>query len=198
MSGARNALPEGALIAFYGDDFTGSAAVMEVLAFAGLETVLFLRPPTAKQLADFPRARAIGIAGTARSQTPAWMRSELPAIFMALKSLGTSIVQYKICSTLDSAPQLGSIGQAAELGLAVIGGAWTPILAAAPVMGRYQAFGRFYATAEGRTYRLDRHPVMSRHPATPIDEADVRLFLSRQTVAPIGLVDVTGAMRESG
>ncbi len=39
-------LPDGPLIAFYGDDFTGSSAVMEITAFAGLPTVLFLNPPT--------------------------------------------------------------------------------------------------------------------------------------------------------
>ncbi len=39
-------LPDGRLVAFYGDDFTGSAAVMEVLTFAGLPTVLFLDTPT--------------------------------------------------------------------------------------------------------------------------------------------------------
>ena len=28
-------LPEGPLVAFYGDDYTGSSAAMEALAFAG-------------------------------------------------------------------------------------------------------------------------------------------------------------------
>ena len=31
-------LPDGLLLTFYGDDFTGSSAVMEVLTFAGLPT----------------------------------------------------------------------------------------------------------------------------------------------------------------
>ena len=35
----------GPLIAWYGDDFTGSASVMEVLEFGGLPSVLFLQPP---------------------------------------------------------------------------------------------------------------------------------------------------------
>jgi uncharacterized protein YgbK (DUF1537 family) len=34
-------LPQGPLIAWYGDDFTGSAATMEALTFAGLPAVLF-------------------------------------------------------------------------------------------------------------------------------------------------------------
>ena len=39
---AAPTLPDGPLLTFYGDDFTGSSAVMEVTAFAGLPTVLFL------------------------------------------------------------------------------------------------------------------------------------------------------------
>jgi uncharacterized protein YgbK (DUF1537 family) len=184
------ALPAGPLIAFYGDDFTGSAAVMEVLTFAGLDTVLFLAAPTAEQLAAFDGYRGVGIAGTARSQTPAWMERELPPVYEALARLGAPVIQYKICSTLDSSPVLGSIGKAAEIGMAVFGGGWHPILPAAPAIGRYQAFGHFFALAEGTPYRLDRHPTMSRHPATPIDESDVRLHLGRQTTEPVGLIDL--------
>ena len=66
----RAALPEGLLVAWYGDDFTGSAAVMEVLTFAGLPSVLFLDLPTPAQLARFARLRGIGIASTARAHGP--------------------------------------------------------------------------------------------------------------------------------
>ena len=70
-------LPDGPLIAFLGDDFTGSAATMEVLSFAGLPTVLFLAPPTKAQAARFGAMRGIGIATTARSQSPDWMARHL-------------------------------------------------------------------------------------------------------------------------
>jgi uncharacterized protein YgbK (DUF1537 family) len=43
-------LRDGPLVAFYGDDFTGSSASMEVLAFAGLPTVLFLDLPGAPRI----------------------------------------------------------------------------------------------------------------------------------------------------
>lgn len=198
MTQAPQTLPPGRLVAFYGDDFTGSAAAMEVLAFAGIDTVLFLAPPTAAQLAEFGQARAIGIAGTARSQSPEWMERELPVIFHALAALDAPIVQYKICSTLDSSPDLGSIGRAAEIGLSMVGGAWAPILAAAPSMGRYQAFGHFFAAAEGTIWRLDRHPTMSRHPTTPIHESDIRLHIGQQTELPIGLIDVTALKSGKG
>ena len=49
------------LLAFYGDDFTGSTDAMEALALSGLRTVLFLSAPTPEFLArKFPDLRCIG------------------------------------------------------------------------------------------------------------------------------------------
>ena len=45
----------------------------------------------------------------------------------------------------------------------------------APQLKRYTAFGHLFAGYQGQTYRIDRHPVMSRHPVTPMDEADLTL-----------------------
>jgi 3-oxoisoapionate kinase len=177
------------VLAFYGDDFTGSAATMDVLSLAGLETVLFLEPPTREALARFPGVRAVGLAGDARTRSPAWMRAELPGIFARLRRLGAPILHYKVCSTLDSAPHVGSIGTAAEIGLAA--GGTAPLVVASPDIGRWQAFGTLFARAgDGAVYRLDRHPTMSAHPVTPMDEADVRRHLARQTGLRIGLVDL--------
>jgi uncharacterized protein YgbK (DUF1537 family) len=44
--------------------------------------------------------------------------------------------------------------------------------------------------SEGKVYRLDRHPSMSKHPVTPADESDLRLHLGRQTSKKIGLIDI--------
>ena len=185
-------LPDGRLVAWYGDDFTGAAAVMEVLSFAGLESVLFFAPPTVDQLSRFPNARGIGIAGTARARSPAWMEASLPPVFKEMAKYGAAINHYKICSTLDSSAQLGSIGRAIELGIPLLAEAddWHAFLVAAPAIQRYQAFGNLFAGASGMVYRLDRHPVMCRHPVTPMDEADVRLHLEHQTRLPIGLVSI--------
>jgi 3-oxoisoapionate kinase len=183
------------LIAYYGDDYTGSAAVMEVMTFAGLPTVLFLDLPSLEQLARFSDCRAIGVAGIARSQTPDWMDCTLPAIYARLAEYDAPIVHYKLCSTLDSAPHVGSIGRAADLGLLALPGEWCPLVVAAPALGRYQAFGNLFASVEGKGYRLDRHPTMAHHPVTPMAEADVRQHLSRQTQRRIGLIDFV-AMKE--
>lgn len=183
------ALPEGRLVTFYGDDYTGSSAVMEVLSFAGVPTVLFLGAPTPERVARFGDFRALGVAGVARSQSPRWMEEHLPPVFRQLAALNAPIAHYKVCSTFDSSPDVGSIGKAIELAEPVLGGAWHPLVVGTPAIARYQAFGNLFAAIDGTGYRLDRHPVMARHPVTPMDEADVRAHLSRQTDIPIGLVD---------
>jgi 3-oxoisoapionate kinase len=194
---APRALPGGPLVAFYGDDFTGSSAAMEALAFAGLETVLFLSAPTPERLAAFAGFRGIGIAGVARSRDPAWMDRHLPPVFRLLKSLGAPVVHYKVCSTFDSAPHIGSIGRAIDIAAELFDG-WVPLVVGEPSMGRFQCFGHLFAMAQGRGYRLDRHPTMAQHPVTPMDEADLGRHLARQTDKPIGLVDFVAMKRGQG
>jgi uncharacterized protein YgbK (DUF1537 family) len=42
---------------------------------------------------------------------------------------------------------------------------------------------------KGVGYRLDRHPTMSRHLVTPMDESDLGRHLAKQTARSIGLID---------
>jgi len=177
-------------LSYYGDDFTGSTDVMEVLAWAGLPGVLFLETPSEAMLARFPEARSIGIAGESRGRSPEWMSEHLPAVFDRLKGLGAPVCQYKVCSTFDSSPEAGSIGRALEIGLEAFDSPWAPIVVGAPKLRRYQAFGNLFARIDTETYRLDRHPTMSRHPVTPMGESDLRRHLSAQTERSIGLVDL--------
>ena len=196
-------LPAGLLLAFYGDDFTGSSAVMEVMTFAGLPALMFVAPPTAAQIERFSNYRAIGIASVARAQPPSWMDAHLPSAFSALAALGAPVTHYKICSTLDSSPTIGSIGRAIDIAAPILGaraGAaqWTPLVVAAPAIRRYQAFGNLFAGYGDAVYRLDRHPVMQAHPVTPMREADVRLHIGEQTARPIGLIDYLSMKDGSG
>ncbi|MGI9522356.1 MAG: four-carbon acid sugar kinase family protein [Hyphomicrobiaceae bacterium] len=188
MTDGPTSLPDGCLIAWYGDDFTGAAAVMEVLTFSGLSSVLFLGVPTVNQLKDFTGYRGMGIAGVARSKSPDWMDEHLPQIFNVMSTYGAPINHYKTCSTFDSAPHIGSIGKACDIAIPTLGGSWHPLFVAAPEIERYQTFGNLFAGISGVPYRLDRHPVMSRHPITPMHEADITRHLSRQTETPLGLV----------
>ena len=169
------------LLTFYGDDFTGSTDVMEALSSNGIETVLFTRLPSADRVAAFPGARAIGLAGTSRSQSPEWMDRHLPDAFAWLSGLGARFCHYKVCSTFDSAPHRGSIGRAMELGLAAFNQKRTHIVVGAPQLRRYTFAGHLFAGFRDGIYRIDRHPVMSRHPATPMHEADLVTHLGAQT-----------------
>ncbi|GHF64791.1 four-carbon acid sugar kinase family protein [Seohaeicola zhoushanensis] len=189
------ALPDGVLLAFYGDDFTGSTDAMEVTARAGLRTILFTRRPEQQDLDRFSDYQVIGVAGTARAQGPDWMAQNLPETFAALASLKPKVLQYKVCSTFDSSPETGSIGRAAELGAQAVPAGWLPAIVGAPQLGRWQVFGNLFATAAGVQYRIDRHPTMSRHPVTPMKEADLRQHIALQTSLPVMGIDLGDMMR---
>jgi 3-oxoisoapionate kinase len=191
-------LPEGLLLAYYGDDFTGSTDAMEAMTAAGVSTVLFLDTPTPEALARFPEARCVGIAGSSRGRSAAWMREALPPAFASLAALGAPVLQYKVCSTFDSSPEVGSIGAAIDIGVRHMRGRWSPMVIGAPRLKRYQVFGNLFAAVDGVGYRLDRHPTMARHPVTPMDEADLRRHLARQTARRIELVDMLQLRADEG
>jgi len=188
-------LPE-KVLAWYGDDFTGSTDVLEMLSLYGIPAVLFLERPDPSRFSGY---RAFGWASSSRSRSPEWMDAELPGAFESLAALGAPVIHYKVCSTFDSSPTIGNIGRAMEIGQRVIGG-WVPIVAAAPALRRYTFFGHLFAANDGVVHRIDRHPTMSRHPVTPMDEADLRLHMGRQTSRRIGLMsleDVAAADAEA-
>lgn len=177
-------------VGWLGDDFTGAAAVMEVLAFAGVPAVLFTEIPSRGLAARFAGARGIGLATTVRSQPPDVMQETLAPAFAWLAALSPAILHYKLCSTFDSAPHLGSIGRAIEIGLNHRQARAVPLVTAAPQMRRYQAFGHLFAGTTDGVFRLDRHPVMARHPATPMRESDLLRHLAEQTDLPSALIDL--------
>jgi uncharacterized protein YgbK (DUF1537 family) len=183
------------LLAYYGDDFTGSTDALEFLSRAGARTALFIAPPTPAQLATYPGLDAIGVAGLTRAMPPDAMQAVLEPAFAQLRELAPRHVHYKVCSTFDSSPTIGSIGRAIEVGRAVFpANAFVPLLVAAPPLGRYCAFGNLFARlgigSDGGIFRLDRHPSMSKHPTTPADESDLRRHLARQTSLQTGLLDL--------
>jgi uncharacterized protein YgbK (DUF1537 family) len=141
-------------------------------------------------LGRYPDCRAIGVAGESRSRNPQWMSDNLPAIFGRLLELRAGICHYKVCSTFDSSPLFGSIGRAIEIGQDVFRTPWVPVAVAAPHLRRYVLFGNLFAAAGGEIHRIDRHPTMRHHPVTPMDEADLRLHLARQTSRPVELLDI--------
>lgn len=179
------------IMGFYGDDFTGSTDAMECLELNGIPAALYLQPPTIDQIeADFPGIRSVGIAGITRSLPVSRLEEELRPAFEAIRRLDPEFVHYKICSTFDSSPEVGSIGKAIDLGWDIFRPEVVPVMVGAPFLRRYVVFGNLFARVGDTTYRLDRHPTMSRHPVTPMGESDLRLHLGAQTGKPIGLLDV--------
>jgi uncharacterized protein YgbK (DUF1537 family) len=178
--------------AYYGDDFTGATDTLATLAQAGLRSVLFLDVPGQRELAAAGPLDALGIAGVARSLAPADMRTELAPVVDFFASLPAALLHYKCCSTFDSAPDVGNLHEAAAaLRRLVPGQRLLPIVGGQPSLGRYCAFGQLFASAGegGEVVRIDRHPTMSRHPVTPMHEADLRLHLAAQGWSRLGLVD---------
>jgi uncharacterized protein YgbK (DUF1537 family) len=184
----------GLLLAYYGDDFTGSTDALESLSLAGARTALFIAPPAPAQLSRYAGLQAVGVAGLTRSMPPAEMETQLRAAFPALRALGAPHVHYKICSTFDSSPAIGSIGRAIDIGVDIFRARFVPLLVGAPALGRWCVFGNLFARmgtgGPGAIHRLDRHPSMSRHPVTPACESDLRLHLARQTKKRIALLDI--------
>ena len=174
-------------LAFYGDDFTGSTDALEVLAFAGLNCALFLDVPDEKTLSELGPFDAIGVAGASRAMSPAEMNAQLAPVLAAMSRLPVPLVHYKVCSTFDSSPAIGSIGRVMDLSRAAFGDSAIPIVAATPALGRYCAFGNLFARSatDGRVHRIDRHPIMSVHPVTPMHEADLARHLGEQTAMTI-------------
>lgn len=178
---------------FYGDDFTGATDALATAAEGGLRSLLFLRVPDEALLERAGPLDAVGIAGAARSMPPVEMAAELAPIAALAQRLRPRVLHYKVCSTFDSAPDVGSIGAAVAALRPAAGVPWTAIVGGQPQLGRYCLFGQLFAAAGtgGEVFRIDRHPTMSQHPVTPMGEADLRWHLAAQGLAPLALLPWT-------
>jgi uncharacterized protein YgbK (DUF1537 family) len=179
-------------IFFVGDDFTGASDNAAQYSRHGQRTVLLFALPDAAALRTLMADNdVVGIATAARSMRPHDMVRELAAIFDLAAQAAPDIVQYKCCSTFDSSPDLGNLAVALGAMRERWPGSFSPIYAATPEFGRYTVFSNHYAVYGQARYRLDRHPVMAHHPATPMDESDLRQILARQGLEVDGAMDLT-------
>lgn len=161
---------------FVADDLTGAADVLAQSHRYGLEAVLVIGDASLPTDAD-----VVGIAGPARSLAGETFDALVKRDLAAIAQLNLEVLLYKVCSTFDSSTTVGSIGRGIQLlhqQFPLHGP--IPVVPAQPGFGRYTAFSNPYASYAGKTYRLDRHPVMSRHPSTPMAEADLRQVLAEQ------------------
>lgn len=178
--------------AFYGDDFTGACDNAAQFWRHGLRTMLFFGVPDSATLAHALEGGldVIGVAGVARSLPTTMMADEVGPAVAFLQQFQAPVLQYKCCSTLDSSPATGSLGEASRLMLAQRPGAFLAVLAAMPEFARYTVFGQHFAGFGPDVFRLDRHPSMARHPSTPSYEADIRALLASQGCTLQQLADI--------
>ncbi|CAB3879577.1 four-carbon acid sugar kinase family protein [Achromobacter piechaudii] len=187
----------GPRICWYGDDFTGATDTLAEVARAGLRSLLFLGVPTPEQLRRAGPLDAIGIAGAARAMSPDDMQVELRAVGRFMAGTGARVLHYKCCSTFDSAPHVGSIGVAVRELRRHVPNRLVPIVGGQPSIGRYCSFAQLFARAGAapEIHRIDRHPVMSQHPVTPMHEADLRKHLAAQGLEGIQSIPHIGYPR---
>ena len=179
------------LLAFYGDDFTGSTDAMEALAINHYRTVLFMDAPSSSMLQKYDELRCFGVAGTSRAKSPDAMEQELRPVFTRLAQIPVPIVHYKTCSTFDSSPEVGSIGKAITVSRDYFKGhSVIPLLVGAPPLGRFTIFGQHFARMQDTVYRLDWHPTMATHPITPMTGSRSHLHLKRQISEEISLMNI--------
>jgi uncharacterized protein YgbK (DUF1537 family) len=165
---------------FIGDDFTGASDTLATLAEAGHRVRLFLHPP-APAAVSADRLDAVGIATDLRALPPRQIADRLDVLAETVAALSPRIIHYKVCSTFDSSPTVGSIGAAVLALERHLDPALTAIVGGQPSLGRNCLFGNLFARGpDGAVHRIDRHPVMSRHPVTPMAEADLRIHLAAQ------------------
>lgn len=174
---------------FVADDLTGAADVLAQAHRYGLEAALVIGDAPLPVDVD-----VVGIAGPARSLSGAAFDDTVRRDLARMADVDLDVLLYKICSTFDSSPTTGSIGRGIELLHELFTNHGPiPVAPAQPGFGRFTAFSDHYATFAGQVHRLDRHPVMSQHPSTPMHEADLRRVLTEQLAdgAQVGSIHLT-------
>ncbi|MCY0096870.1 four-carbon acid sugar kinase family protein [Hoeflea ulvae] len=185
------------LSVFIGDDFTGASDTLATWARAGVPARLFL--DAAEAAAADKNLEVIGIATELRGLSAERIRARASDVAEWVRSLEPRFVHYKVCSTFDSGPETGSIGAAVRAFEQVLDPGLTLVLGGQPSLGRYCLFGTLFArAADGEVYRIDRHPVMRRHPVTPMTEADLAVHLAAQGLDTLQSIPFTELSGQSG
>ena len=179
------------LLCFYADDFTGATDALDALHVAGVDATLIL-DTSEETVREFAGGDAIGLAGTSRAMSPEEMDVALPEVYRWMRRTGAKICHYKVCSTFDSSPKIGNIGHAIRIAEYYFDPGPMPVVVGTPRLGRYVAFGNLFAKSGGaaHAHRLDRHPVMSQHPITPMHESDLAEVLGMQAAIDVTLTSI--------
>ncbi len=181
-------------VVFLGDDFTGASDSLATYAGSGWRSRLILTEAGASGDLD-----ALGLPTDLRSLGADRARAEIARLWPQIEKADPRVLHFKVCSTFDSSPGIGSIGAVAQELIARFRPDVVAVIGGQPSLGRYCAFGNLFAKGpDGAVHRIDRHPVMSRHPVTPMKEADLRRHLATQGFGDLALVPVTALSDAAG
>ena len=176
----------GARIVFIGDDFTGASDSLATYERAGMRARMVLGAAGSDGL------EALGLPTDLRSLAPARARDEIDRLWPRVAAEAPQVIHFKVCSTFDSAPEVGSIGAVTQELMDRFSPDVVAVIGGQPSLGRHCAFGTLFARGpDGETHRIDRHPIMSRHPVTPMREADLRRHLAAQGLDGLALIPVS-------
>jgi uncharacterized protein YgbK (DUF1537 family) len=160
------------LLGAVADDFTGATDLANMLARAGMRTVLALGRP---QEADVvPEAEAVVVALKSRTAPVAEAVADSLAAWTWLAAAGAEQCYFKYCSTFDSTPT-GNIGPVALALMQATGADFTVYCPAFPEAGR--------TTYQGHLFVFDRplhESPLKDHPLTPMTDADLVRWLGPQ------------------
>lgn len=169
------------LLGAIADDFTGATDLANMLARAGMRTVLLLGKPAPD--AAVPDAEAIVVALKSRTAPVAEAVEESLAAWRWLAAAGAEQYYFKYCSTFDSTPQ-GNIGPVAGMLAEATGADFVIYCPAFPEAGRTVYQGKLFVHDQ-----LLSESGMRDHPLTPMTDADLRRVLSAQLGgARVGLI----------
>ncbi|MFV0282074.1 MAG: 3-oxo-tetronate kinase [Rhodoblastus sp.] len=171
------------------DDYTGASDLANTLATNGLRTVQTIGAPP--QTLAFPDVDAIVIALKIRSVVAADAIAAARKARNWLTARGARHVMYKICSTFDST-DLGNIGPVTDAFRQDAGAGAAIVTPAFPETGRTVYLGHLFVNGQ----LLSESPLRD-HPLNPMRDPNLVRVLARQSVAPVGLLDLSTVARGS-
>lgn len=167
------------LLGCIGDDFTGSSDLANTLAKKGMQVTQYGGVPHGPAAAH---VEAGVVALKSRTIPPEDAVAQSLEALVWLKEQGCRQFLFKYCSTFDSTPQ-GNIGPVAAALADALGARKVIVCPAFPQAGRTIYLGHLFVND-----RLLNESGMENHPLTPMTDADIGRWLSRQTAMPVGHV----------
>ncbi|MEM7423213.1 MAG: 3-oxo-tetronate kinase [Pseudomonadota bacterium] len=169
------------LLGAVADDFTGATDLANMLARAGMRTVLALGRPDPGD--PVPHAEAVVAALKSRTAPVDEAVADSLAAWQWLSEGGAEQCYFKYCSTFDSTPA-GNIGPVSLALMEATRAPFTVYCPAFPEAGRTIYKGHLFVGEQP----LDESPLKD-HPLTPMTDANLMRWLSVQIGgAPVGLI----------